>query len=289
MKGLKLLSLCLGFVLISLVMDVNISTPQQTDSSSILVEREKDKLKWEYFRPLREVKEVRLGKVLCDIESHMKEGHQYKDSNLVTWAHETTHGINSYLRNNHKDAASVNAFYCLEDRYLVFREPRTTISDVARRVPVALRGPSYQLYLQDQVKWWNERPLYIMDEWISYSNGSACALELKEEEFYFELLQAQNFTVYSIYLLISIKERDSNYDTTELVEFVKWNAERVMGMQKPLRVMRGRDIVLNLFRDPLARNQEYMLKLQTIAEADSLRKFSRKTFGESWCKRVLGF
>jgi len=287
MKGLKLLSLCLGFVLLSLVMDVKICAYQETDSSSITVEREK--LKWLYLKPLRQVKEVRLGKVLCDIESHIKEGHQYKDTNLVTWAHETTHGINSYLRNGHKDAAWVNAFYCLEDRYMVFREPRTTMSDVARRVPLALRGPSYQLYLQDQVKWWNDKPLYIMDEWISYSNGSACALELKEEEFYFELLQAQNFTVYSIYLLMSIKERDANYDLTELIEFVRWNTERVMGMQRPLRVMRGRDIVLNLFRDPLARNQEYMIKLQTIAEAESLRKFSRQAFGESWCKRVLGF
>lgn len=284
----KLLAICIGFVLISLVIDVNISSPQQTNASSIVVEQQK--IVWDEYKPLRVVHEPRLGKILCDIESHMKEGHQYSEpNNLVTWAHETTHGINANLRNSHKDAAFINAFYCLENRYKIFYEPKTTMSDVAKRIPVALRGPSYQLYLQDQIKWWNEKPFYIMDEWISYTNGSACALELKEEEFYFELLQAQNFTVYSIYLLMSIKERDAKYDTKELVEFIKWNSERVMSMQRPIRVVRGRDLVLNIFRDPLARNQEYMQKLRSIPEAESMRKFSRETFGELWCKRVLGF
>jgi hypothetical protein len=288
MDSKKLLAICIGFVLISLVMDVNISTPQQTATSSIFAER--PKIDWNEYKPLRVVNEPRLGKILCDIESHMKEGHQYSEpNNLVTWVHETTHGINSILRNSHKDAAFVNAFYCLENRYKIFYEPKTTISDVARRVPVALRGPSYQMYLVDQVKWWNEKPFYIMDEWISYTNGSACALELKEQEFYFELLQAQNFMVYSIYLLMSIKERDAKYDCKELIEFIKWNSERVISMQRPLKTLRGRDLVVNLFRDPLAANQEYMQKLKTLAEAESFRNFSRKNFGDLWCKQVLGF
>lgn len=283
MKTIKLLLAVINVLFFILVIGVNISSPQ-TQASSIVVQGESPQ--WEKFEPLRLVMDERLGEVLIDIESHIAAGHQYSEpSNLVTWAHETTHGINAYLRNRHKDAAFVNAFYCLENRYKVFYEPRTTLSDVARRIPLGLRGPSYQLYLEQQVKWWNEKPLYVMDEWISYSNGSECAYELREEEFYFELLQAQNFSIYSIYLLMSVRERDPKYDMGELVVFTKWNIERVMSLQKPLKA----GILRVLILDPLARNRDYMEKVRTLPEADSMRRFSREVFGEKWCKRVLGF
>lgn len=36
---------------------------------------------------------------LADVESHMPNGHPYKDNRHITWCHETTHGLNGNLRN----------------------------------------------------------------------------------------------------------------------------------------------------------------------------------------------
>ena len=39
------------------------------------------------------------GAVLDDLESRMPAQHPYRDRDRITWAHETTHGLNSYIRN----------------------------------------------------------------------------------------------------------------------------------------------------------------------------------------------
>ena len=117
------------------------------------------------FLTFKSIKPIpsKLGIVLGDIESHMPDGHIYVASDKVTWAHETTHGINSVLRNKHSKintifktateyrpvygGGSVNAFYVLKNRYIVIKEPNVKISDIAENIPESLRGRSYDLYL----------------------------------------------------------------------------------------------------------------------------------------------
>jgi hypothetical protein len=123
-----------------------------------------------------------LGKVLSDIEGHMPAGHIYKDSDKITWAHETTHGINSHLRQKFSNGQKMNGFYCLNNKAAMILEPPTTISKVAGLVPSSLRGGVYNLYLVSQASSWNDTPLYIFDEWIAYTNGSDCRLDLGIEQ-----------------------------------------------------------------------------------------------------------
>ncbi len=122
-----------------------------------------------------------LGTVLGDIESRMPPGHIYRfPDDLITWAHETTHGLNSRVRNaNYKPGTTPNAFYVLEGKALLLQEPKgLLLSDVARRIPTALRGKIYKLYMIDQQSGWNDRPLYMWDEWVSYANGTAARTDL---------------------------------------------------------------------------------------------------------------
>lgn len=122
-----------------------------------------------------------LGEVLGDIESRMPRGHIYQfPDDLITWAHETTHGLNSKIRNdNRPPGIKTNAFYLLDGKGLVMIEPPgLRLSDVAPLIPRNLRGRIYQLYMIDQQRWWNNEPLYMWDEWVAYMNGTFTRTDL---------------------------------------------------------------------------------------------------------------
>jgi len=124
----------------------------------------------------------KLGIVLGDIESRMPSRHQYKfPSDLITWAHETTHGLNSNIRNaNFQSGKTVNAFYVLDGKALLMEEPKGFgLSDIAPIIPSELRGGIYKMYMIEQQRSWNDRPLYTWDEWVAYANGTATRTDLK--------------------------------------------------------------------------------------------------------------
>lgn len=109
-----------------------------------------------------------------DLESRMPARHNFRSKNIVTWAHETTHGLNSRIRNSLRNSR-VNAFYLYDGVAITANEPDFHISDFAHKVPVPLRGRIYRLYLVSQASSWNDRPLYLFDEWVAYQNGSIVA------------------------------------------------------------------------------------------------------------------
>jgi hypothetical protein len=255
---------------------------------------------WTHWPRVRQVNNPSLGKVLQDIDSHMPQGHRYSASNKITWAHETTHGINANIRNAQPNASGVNGFYALEDRAVVIEEPRTTISKVAPLVPQKLRGVSYNLYLVKQQSGWNDRPLYLFDEWTAYTNGSECGRELNGQGWYFELLQAHEFNVYCMCLAKLVKETCPQYDDRQLKAYMMFNVERTFRLAEPAPkrdVLRDpfdhhMNITLLSFPDddnPTQKALEYVNKVRTLHEAEELRAFARQYFGPEWCKRIYGF
>lgn len=213
-----------------------------------------------------------LGKVLGDIEAHMPAGHIYRDSDKITWGHETTHGINSNIRNKHfQSGRRVNGFYCLEDRGAVIVEPPTTIRAVAAQVPQSLRGGVYQLYMVSQAGSWNDTPLYIFDEWVAYTNGSEVRKDLQIQSRAETVLYMMEFNVYSMTLAKVVKEK-GGYDDTQFKAFMMWNIERSVR-------------IYNNEADASA----YLNKFRTNSDAESLRSFAREYFGAEWCKEILGF
>jgi len=251
---------------------------------------------WKEYPPVRSV--TNLGKILSDIDSHMPAGHIYKDNDKITWAHETTHGINSNIRQKFSQGyygsfkniygepawklidgkhavfhnGQVNGFYCLDNKAAVIFEPHTTISATAALVPKSLRGPVYSLYLVQQASSWNNTPLYIFDEWVAYTNGSACRLDLGIQERSETVSQMLEFDVYATALAMSVRKSDPNYDDKQFKAFLMWNIERSFQLHK------GEE-----------RAASYLTALRTGTDAEELRKFARDYYGSEWTKRIMGF
>jgi hypothetical protein len=267
-----------------------------------------DEPRWMKWPRMREVSDPKYGVVLGDLESHMPKDHVYRDANKMTWAHETTHGINANIRNRTFDHDAVNGFYVLQDRAILLKEPKTTIRDVALTIPEVLRGPSYKLYLVEQAVAWNDRPLYLIDEWISYTNGSEVGKELNVYGWHYELLQAHNFNIYCTYLAMVIQRDLSDYQETEFKKFLKWNTERVFRITLPSDktvIDKGMpDVkvaaVSNTHICPHQKLEvggefdmkivdEYLEVIRKSPQADKFRKFAKSYFGNDWCKKVYGF
>lgn len=216
-----------------------------------------------------------LGKVLSDIESHMPAGHIYRDSDKITWGHETTHGIHSRVRNKHQrhDRGRINAFYVLEDRAVIIQEPKTTISEAARLVPRSLRGGVFDLYMVRQRRDWNDTPLYVFDEWVAYGNGAAVRADLNIQSRDETVLYMLEFNNYAIAVAMAARTNDQQFK-----RFLMWNLERSMHIYQT-----NRNIGDN------SRSSSYLEKTRTAQDAEELRQFARSYFGEKWTKRVLGY
>jgi diadenosine tetraphosphate (Ap4A) HIT family hydrolase len=163
--------------------------------------------------------------------------------------------------------------------------------------------------LKEQAKQWNDRPLYLFDEWIAYTNGSETGRELNHEGWYYELLQAHNFNVYCLYLAKTVKEKCPEYDDTQMKSFMMWNIERTFRLAAPFHTT---NITLNepeqvsnkpnkhlhshfipygndFDSDPTKMAMDYVNKVQTLEEAEEIRTFAKDFLGKDWCKYVYGF
>lgn len=240
---------------------------------------------WYKVEPLRKVS-PQLGDVLGDIESRMPAGHQYRDNDQITWAHETTHGLNSRWRQHFPNKACL---YVLQSRLCVLDHPRVKLSDVARAVPRSLRGDVYNLYLTQAQQWWNNEPLYVFDEWVAYCNGTAAIMDLDEKgllrrgDRYYgaDLEKVIQFVGYALVVAQVGHEKLSTErpNKQRFKVFTQWHIERSMRLY--LSGRKSRVI------DP-SKADETLRSLRQSPDATDLREFSRSFFGEDWCKSILG-
>jgi hypothetical protein len=135
-----------------------------------------------------------------------------------TNAHETTHGINSSLRNRFRSVYphKINAFFVGRGEYVVLAEPNIRLRDVAQFVPAALRGRRFNLYFVQQVRHWDDTPLYVLDEFVCYINGGkVCVDDLLNNRYRQENTDGVSgcleFAIYSMALVKCIEIRDPGY------------------------------------------------------------------------------
>jgi hypothetical protein len=230
------------------------------------------------------------GTILRDIVNHIPAGQigTYKDSDMITWGHETSHGIHAYLRNNkNKTGVKSNGFYLLDGKYAIIREPNIRISQMREFVPAGMRLARYDLYFVSSAGDWDGTPLYIFDEWNAYVNGGATGVDLAKQGKWNGgardgVVGVIEFNVYALAVGLAVKTLDPNYFNSypDFKAFLAYNLARGMKV-----FTEGQQV--SQFQG--FGQTEYLQKLRTSSDAEALRKFAVETFGASWCMAVLGF
>jgi hypothetical protein len=229
------------------------------------------------------------GTDLIDVARHLPAsyGTTYWDASPVTASHETSHGIHAHLRNYEAPSPiGWNALYVLGNKAAFIDEPAIRKSDIKTRIPAALRGSRYQLYLVEQTAW-DDSPLYVFDEWNAYINGAEVAVQQVQQGLWTGAWQDAvmgplEFTAYAIATLKTVSELDAAgfASNVQLKRFTAWNIKRAMKLFDEGRVMT---------QFTWDRQDAYAAALRTNPEAESLRQFARDTWGAAWTQAVLGF
>ena len=158
----------------------------------------------------------------------------------VTDWHENAHQLHAQLRNQY--GQRYNAMYKDNGEAFIILEPQLRLSDVARAIPPSLRGMSYRLYLEQQTRWWDDKPLYVLDELGAYLHGSR-----HPNSEWSDYLQATEFTAYSFYLL---KITPTDYtDYNNLKTAIMWATEDAFKYKDNSRVADYRATMRNLLPD----------------------------------------
>lgn len=147
----------------------------------------------------------------------------------LTSAHETTHQINSEIANSNGGRAKNVGLYLLNDVGFTVDEPSGfTIQTVASKVPQEFRGgicQVYDLYLVKQAASWGDRPMYLLDEWVAYTNGAVTALQLAQagDGDTNRWSEIQNAIYFNMFCSVAYSIKPN----TELLELCVYNLARV--------------------------------------------------------------
>ena len=195
----------------------------------------------------------------------------YRNNDSVTWAHETTHGINGVLRTLYGYAQKSECLYCLESKFVMIQEPKIAKNIAQNYVPTNLRGQS-QIVFGTLLRGYNV--LYVLDEWVCYTNGSETKLDLNLTERGGTVQYMTNHIIYTLATAMAIKTRDPGYDDTQLKAFIKWNIDRNFKI---------------LDKDKSGEGRAYLETFRTSRDATNLRTFSQNWLGQDFTKKYFKF
>ncbi len=228
------------------------------------------------------------GAALEDIVQHLPDDQvdYYCDPDLVTCAHEVSHGIHAYLRNyfNPNDARS-NAFYILSDRACFVVEPGILKHEATPFVPQSLREFRFGTYVSGQSAW-DDTPLYLWDEWNAYINGGEAALDMADAGQWNEGWRDQSgvieFVGYGLAVGMAVAENDPEYLLTDEGEQFKnmlaYFTERSLDMHRRFAAMPD-------FQSQTS--DDLYDALRTNSDAAAMRQFLADTFGAAFRDAVL--
>lgn len=164
--------------------------------------------------------------IVRDIESRLPAKHEYWNECPVTWVHEGTHYINGVLT---KDSRKTQGLYLLNGKGVILECPDLTLAEIAAAVPQDQRRTIYQTYLVTQRQWWDDSPLYLLNEWVAYGNGTACRMSLnwtgkKRIDTVRFFLEMETY----IQTMMKLAEKDPEYKGMEdLKIFVDWYGKKI--------------------------------------------------------------
>ena len=165
-----------------------------------------------------------------DVINHTKRRERF--DSLLTDAHETTHFVNSDIRNQHGNGVTISGFYVGQDRAIAMDQPKFRKSVVGQYVPRNLRESRYNLYVAG-MREWDDSPLYLYDEWVAYTNGGQTGVDLVEKGKYRGswtdgVMGALEFSIYATAVVAAVEKHDPSYltRTPQFLKFTAWNLRR---------------------------------------------------------------
>jgi hypothetical protein len=221
------------------------------------------------------------GTVYGDIMSHSRGAPFGDQHGRGTNAHETTHGINSEIRNaNQRQGKKINGFYVLNGRGVVLEEPNIKMTNAVKFVPQNLRSYRWQLYMEKQIKDWNDTPTYICDEWVAYINGGACDVDdVKKGKhkggWTDGVSGCCDFSIYTIALAMAAKADDPDYwkNYPQFRNFIIWEMRFAQKVFLEGRVMKE-------FK--WDKQDQLLLQFLTSKEGEAMRNFCRDELEGVW-------
>lgn len=196
-----------------------------------------------------------------------------------TNAHETTHMINSDIRNGKQGGGKINGFYVQKSKGVIVAEPNMRKSAVVEFLPPSLRSYRYGTYITGQQAW-DDTPLYIFDEWTAYVNGGMVSVELvqigKHKGQWTDAVSGcLDFSIYSIATAMAVAKNDPEYfrSNTQFKKFLVWQLKRAYDTYK----------VGSKMKEFTWDKQDKLLQsLRTAPEAENMRKFIKENLEGVW-------
>lgn len=233
------------------------------------------------FATVPRFRKINEHSVYGDVLSHSKRRPFGDALGRATNVHETTHGINAFLRRKYAWRAAsgrINGFYVLDGRGVILLEPNLKKSAVAGFVPDVLRFDGYGIYMDDEA--WEDFPLYLLDEWVAYVNDSMANVDDVRSGRYAGgwtngVTGCLEFSIYAVALAMAVAEHDPAYwqNYTQFRTFLVWHLKRAQ--RAYLAGHRLKQFAWD-------RQDQLLNDFLTAPEAGPMREFIRSSLGGVW-------
>lgn len=282
--GSLLLVINLVFAAIYLDLRPKVSSLKEEENTVVSIEPEvlggKSPIKEDLapnFIKVEKVKTAPEDSVYGDVMSHSHEAPFGDAHGRSTNVHETSHGINSWIRNKNTGNKRVNGFYVLQDRGILIDEMKFRKSQIAKFVPKKLRSFRFSMYVTGQEAW-DDTPSYILDEWVCYVNGAKCNVEDVQKgkyrgEWTDGVSGALEFSIYSVAFAMAVESNEPQSFSEHLRSFLIWELRQseqvfIVGRKMDKFKWDKQDVLLH--------------DLLTSSEAEPMRKFIKDKLDGVW-------
>lgn len=211
--------------------------------------------------PIEKFRDLPETSIYNDIMNHSKDKPFGDHHGRNTNAHETVHGINSYLRNKYYKELNknINGFYAGNGYGILLENPKLRLRQVAPYVPKSVRGYRFPLYFEKQLADWDDTPTYHIDEWAAYIAGAECSVDdFNNKIIYSEKSDSVSgsleFSIYCTALAMAVKNMDKNYwennaQFKSTIQYFLIKAEKVFFEGKDIFPSQKQELLLNNLRN----------------------------------------
>jgi len=174
--------------------------------------------------------------ILADAFARLRDAERQRDpldpGDHVTWSHECCHGVSALADIANGPRHERHSIYVGDGLTVNFGHPKLTIREIAAAIPPEDRTGPYgtmaTTYLVEQAGDWNDRPIYLVEEWVAYTHGAICRQQAGFAGRPDTVWRAKVFERWIRVLARLARERDPGYREIEKLEaFIEWNAGRL--------------------------------------------------------------